>query len=300
MGNIRLSYTENSFTGEVTIMEKNHYYPFGLKHKAYNTQEYLFNMPMDGSPGYSTPVLEQLNSMPNPYQYKFNGKELQDELGLNIYDYGARNYDPAIGRWSVIDPLAEKMRRFSPYTYAWDNPMIFVDYDGMFATPPTDYFNLNGKKVKHVEDGKTDKTSKEQGFLFGQNGESSKTVTGTTSKEIKSAQWREAEKDLTSKGDTKASDAHLHPLEYDKNGTVTMVGTAKPSDTDKAPENLTGNTQPSMVFGFTEEIERLPSNQMGGTPKVDYVPTVGFYNEGGSIIQIPFSDLKSTVKKINK
>ena len=91
------------------------------------------------------------------YKYKYNGKELQDELGLNMYDYGARNYDPALGRWMNIDPLAEKSRRWSTYAYCYNNPLIFVDYDGMFATPPTDFFNLDGKHVKHVEDGLTDK-----------------------------------------------------------------------------------------------------------------------------------------------
>ena len=91
------------------------------------------------------------------YDYKYNGKEWQDELGLNMYDFGARNYDPAIGRWMNVDPLAEKSRRWSTYTYCYNNPMIFVDYDGMFATPPTDFFNLDGKHVKHVPDGLTDK-----------------------------------------------------------------------------------------------------------------------------------------------
>jgi RHS repeat-associated protein len=65
----------------------------------------------------------------NAYQY--NGKELNDDFGLNLNDYGARWYDGAVGRWWSVDPMGEKYGAFSSYNYVLNNPSSFIDPNGM-------------------------------------------------------------------------------------------------------------------------------------------------------------------------
>ena len=65
-----------------------------------------------------------------PNAFLYNGKELQEDLDLNWYDYGARMYDPALGRFHVHDAYAEKYRGISPYQYAANDPINLVDING--------------------------------------------------------------------------------------------------------------------------------------------------------------------------
>lgn len=120
LGNTRLSYTDADNNGDISaneIVKESNYYPFGLAHQ-----------------GYKDNVSPLGNSVAK--KYMFGGKEFQNELNLDWYDITARNYDPALGRWMNLDPLAEQMRRHSPYNYAFDNPIYFQDYDGMAPCPP--------------------------------------------------------------------------------------------------------------------------------------------------------------------
>ena len=94
------------------VQETNHYYPFGG----------LFSTSTNVQP------------------YKYNGKELDTKKGLNWYDYGARHYDAALGRWHVVDPSSEHYLSLGSYVYCANNPILYVDPTGM------DYWSTSDKE----------------------------------------------------------------------------------------------------------------------------------------------------------
>ena len=108
-----MTYADLNGDGEVTpteIIEENNYYPFGLRHQGYN------------------------ELATDAHQYKFLDREYQPELGLNTIATDYRHYDPAIGRFNVMDAMSELAPGQTPYRYGFNNPVNWTDPTGLFET----------------------------------------------------------------------------------------------------------------------------------------------------------------------
>ncbi len=118
--NLRVAYSKKM---EKPLKKTVHYYPFGLQHKGYNNI---------------------VNGVENNFK-TFQGKEEEKELGKNTYDFGWRDFDPAIARWSNIDPLAEKYISMSPYVFTANNPIYNIEVDGRY------FEGKNEKRAARIE-----------------------------------------------------------------------------------------------------------------------------------------------------
>ncbi len=108
LGNARVSFTDEDADGTPELIQEDHYYPFGLQ----------------------MPGLHYAGGGAPENKYLYNGKELIDDEGINLYDYGARFYMPDLGRFTAQDRFAEKYLDMSPYQYGANNPIAFIDVNG--------------------------------------------------------------------------------------------------------------------------------------------------------------------------
>ena len=106
VGDIRVTVDENG-----DVKGYNDYYPFGLR-----------------MPGRS------MNTALNYALYKYSSKELDEENGINWYYFGARYYDPVIGRWLSVDPMEGKHPDYTPYAYVYNQPTKLIDLFGLDST----------------------------------------------------------------------------------------------------------------------------------------------------------------------
>ncbi len=124
LGNVRLSYSDNDSDGVITvsgdpntneIIDENHFYPFGLKHKGYNN------------------VISSNGNSLGQKDKTFQGQKIDDELGLNWHAFKWRNYDASLARFHNIDPLAEKFFYNSPYAFSENKVISHFELEGLEA-----------------------------------------------------------------------------------------------------------------------------------------------------------------------
>ncbi|MDL2231893.1 RHS repeat-associated core domain-containing protein, partial [Porphyromonadaceae bacterium OttesenSCG-928-L07] len=261
-------------------------------------------------------------------RFRYNGKERHNFGGNDYHDYGARMYDPYSGRWLGVDPLAEKYYSMGAYVYCANNPVRYIDPDGRFMT---DYYNLMGNLVKHIDDNSNEKklvlTSAKKMDKVDE-AIASGAVVSVPSNEVVNAMEQAFQKTEVS--------GNEHGFRVGNNGTVstTVEGTsdhisteawqpaiddlrekgdkvsydvhthtkgggdnAQPSETDRA--NIVGN-QPNVVLGY--KVHGGPNhNTIGGVPVINHVRQIGFFNSTGLIAPaVDFSTYKRAVKIINK
>jgi len=267
LGNVRSVITTNPYYSNSIILITD-YYPFGLE-------------------------LQEINASDNLQLY--NSKELQTDAKLWWYDYGARFYDPVLGRWHSVDPMAETSRRWSPYTYCMNNPIRFIDPDGMKVT---DFLDKDGNKILHVKDGsnavfkltgngKTDEYFKFTGEYSNQGGKNEVSVEGAIAgaQDYVTNNYDKCNQAVNFVGRTYESATQAEGKTVDNIGIVTGTSTAATINSDLAskvtPEESASSAQESAAKG----------NLVVGTSKSHVVTMttktfdITRYNTSGSVIE---------------
>ena len=292
-------------------VEKNDYYPFGSRWTS-------------------------MQIVANKGRYGYNGKESQETGNIGVLNYDARMYAPGTACWSVPDPMAEKYYSLSPYAFCGNNPIKYVDPKG---TVITDYFNLLGNLVYHVDDGNDAKylvltLSKNQskikemiaagaalGVPSNKVMESMNGVYENMDKESLEYGFRVGENGTVSrlvKGQTQEIDAqdwkpavddlkaagdkvayNVHGHPLYRDKQGKVVGNSDYKPSVTDRKNAVG-TQPNIVLGY--DVKNSPSTPGSLSSEIskEYIKTIEFYNKQNYPFKsFRFSTFESAVMKIN-
>ena len=252
LGNTRLTFTDKNNNGRVDVsttpanevLSESHYYPFGLA--------------MNG------PWMDDAAARDN--QYKYNGKELNTDFGLGWYDYGARWYDAALGRFMAQDRYAEKYFPLSPYQYAANNPISNIDVNGdsiwvTVTSAITGTTSVQNDRYYYGQD-----ACGNYGFLDG-----SGTIYSGTDAFV--GQLTSALEDLRSQPVGQGLVDNLMNSTNNTDIVQTRGGNGadqesgsfirwNPTGTNGAPDNAGGNTRPSYI-GLAHEMAHVQDNWNG-------------------------------------
>ncbi|MFW6352167.1 MAG: RHS repeat domain-containing protein, partial [Bacteroidota bacterium] len=179
LGNVRAVIRKGS-NGLAELIQQKHYYPFGME-------------------------MSQLNLGTGTNKYLYNGKELQDDFELGWYDYGARFYDPELGRFHSVDPKSEEYFPQSPYAYAANNPILFIDRNG---EDPYLIFNGAQSQLTIYDDGDTPDNYTDD-VLVGTYDAHNNVASNSKGK------WEDGEYDMQDQ-----DSPHMHPDQKDAKGVL--------------------------------------------------------------------------------